>query len=171
MKNGFPAPNKELALNQKQLLDRKSPIQVRIHLPPAKSHANHRFLGVWCAGVYDASERPGRRPGGSVPLDCVMFGGSRRALGPCTRTRSPALSGFGAHEPIPRRSTNAQDYPYPPLAIVLGIGSVRKLSLVPSVDGKPRSARSGSPYKTSDRSARRIGDGRCLRGTRVSEIL
>src|SRR5215472_5985929 len=36
---------------------------VRIRLPPAKSHANHRFLGVWCAGVYDASERPGRRPG------------------------------------------------------------------------------------------------------------
>jgi len=31
------APNKELALNQKQLLDRKSPIQVRIHLSPAES--------------------------------------------------------------------------------------------------------------------------------------
>ena len=28
MKNGFPAPNKELAINQKQLLDTKSPIQV-----------------------------------------------------------------------------------------------------------------------------------------------
>src|SRR5215471_19172812 len=37
MNNGFPAPNKELALNQKQLLDRKSPIQVRIHFPPAES--------------------------------------------------------------------------------------------------------------------------------------
>src|SRR5215813_12313652 len=37
MKNGFPAPNKKLAINQKQLLDRKSPIQVRIHLPPAVS--------------------------------------------------------------------------------------------------------------------------------------
>src|SRR5207253_11201924 len=36
-KNGFPAPNKEPATNQKPLLDRKSPIQVRIRLPPAKS--------------------------------------------------------------------------------------------------------------------------------------
>ena len=36
-KNGFPAPNKEPATNQKQPLDRKSPIQVRIRLPPAKS--------------------------------------------------------------------------------------------------------------------------------------
>src|SRR5260370_36983648 len=35
--NGLPAPNKELAINRKQPLDRKSPIQVRIHLPPAKS--------------------------------------------------------------------------------------------------------------------------------------
>ena len=37
MKNGFPAPNKKLAINQKQLLDRKSPIQVRIRLAPAVS--------------------------------------------------------------------------------------------------------------------------------------
>src|SRR6202040_1063704 len=36
-KNGFPAPNKEPAKNQKRPLDRKSPIQVRIHLPPAES--------------------------------------------------------------------------------------------------------------------------------------
>ena len=36
-KNGFPAPNKELATNQKRPLDRKSPIQVRIHFPPADS--------------------------------------------------------------------------------------------------------------------------------------
>src|SRR5689334_619312 len=36
-KNGFPAPNKEPPTNQKSLLDRKSPIQVRIPLPPAKS--------------------------------------------------------------------------------------------------------------------------------------
>jgi len=39
-KNGFPAPNKELATNQKRPLDRKSPIQVRISSPPAASHAN-----------------------------------------------------------------------------------------------------------------------------------
>src|SRR5258708_15986664 len=36
-KNGLPAPNKELAINRKQPLDRKSPIQVRIRLPPAAS--------------------------------------------------------------------------------------------------------------------------------------
>src|SRR5258708_33534618 len=36
-KNGFPAPNKEPATNQKPLLDRKSPIQVRILFPPAVS--------------------------------------------------------------------------------------------------------------------------------------
>ena len=36
-KNGLPAPNKELAINRKQPLDRKSPIQVRIRLPPAVS--------------------------------------------------------------------------------------------------------------------------------------
>jgi hypothetical protein len=35
--NGFPAPNKELVTNPKQLLDRKSLIQVRIRLPPAQS--------------------------------------------------------------------------------------------------------------------------------------
>jgi hypothetical protein len=46
MKNGFPAPNKELAINQKQLLDTKSPIQVRIRLPPAGSQERtpHRTL-------------------------------------------------------------------------------------------------------------------------------
>src|SRR6185312_12165458 len=36
-KNGFPAPNKELTKNQKQPLDRKSPIQVRIQFPPPAS--------------------------------------------------------------------------------------------------------------------------------------
>ena len=36
-KNGLCAPNKEPVTNQKPLLDRKSPIQVRIHLPPAES--------------------------------------------------------------------------------------------------------------------------------------
>src|ERR1700757_3973665 len=33
-KNGFPAPNKEPPTNQKSLLDRKSPIQVRIRFAP-----------------------------------------------------------------------------------------------------------------------------------------
>src|SRR5437762_12786448 len=36
-KNGLPAPNKEPTTNEKSLLDRKSPIQVRILLPPAVS--------------------------------------------------------------------------------------------------------------------------------------
>ena len=36
-KNGFPTPNKEPTTNQKSLLDTKSPIQVRIHFPPAVS--------------------------------------------------------------------------------------------------------------------------------------
>src|SRR5947199_1658467 len=36
-KNGLPAPNKEPATKRKQPLDRKSPIQVRIRLPPAES--------------------------------------------------------------------------------------------------------------------------------------
>src|SRR5580693_6002802 len=43
-KNGFPAPNKEPAKSQKRLLDRKSPIQVRIHLPPAGSHQRTAWL-------------------------------------------------------------------------------------------------------------------------------
>src|SRR5260370_42252926 len=42
-KNGLPAPNKELAINRKQPLDRKSPIQVRIHLPPAESQSLARI--------------------------------------------------------------------------------------------------------------------------------
>ena len=42
-KNGFPAPNKEPAKNQKRLLDSKSPIQVQIHLPPAGSRCELDF--------------------------------------------------------------------------------------------------------------------------------
>ena len=44
-KNGLPAPNKELAINRKQPLDRKSPIQVRIRLPPAASPVRTRVFG------------------------------------------------------------------------------------------------------------------------------
>jgi hypothetical protein len=33
----FPAPNKEPAKTKNKFLDRRSPIQVRIHLPPAES--------------------------------------------------------------------------------------------------------------------------------------
>src|SRR5258707_7648105 len=35
--NGLPAPNKELAINRKQQLDRERPIQVQILLPPPGS--------------------------------------------------------------------------------------------------------------------------------------
>src|SRR3984893_6327151 len=35
-KNGLPAPNKELAINRKQPLDRKSPIQVPCELDPLR---------------------------------------------------------------------------------------------------------------------------------------
>src|SRR4029077_17905366 len=46
-KNGFPAPNKEPAPDQKRLLDRKSPIQVRIRFRPAgRSETNHAAAGV-----------------------------------------------------------------------------------------------------------------------------
>jgi hypothetical protein len=55
--------------------------------------------------------------------------------------------------------------PYPPFAIAMGIGSVRKLSFVPSVEVN-LICPIWLAYKTSDRSVRRIGDGRCLRGTR-----
>ena len=36
-KNGFPSSEQRTGKNQKRPLDRKSPIQVRIHSPPAES--------------------------------------------------------------------------------------------------------------------------------------
>src|SRR6516225_3224895 len=45
----LPAPNKEPAINQKRTLDRKSPIQVRIHSPPAESRANFTAIPVGTA--------------------------------------------------------------------------------------------------------------------------
>ena len=70
-KNGFPAPNKEPATNQKIRLDRKSPIQVRIHLPPAESHANSRSQGGSLAlpTQYVGTPDPGQQthpPGGRL---------------------------------------------------------------------------------------------------------
>jgi len=60
-KNGFPAPNKEPAPDQKRLLDRKSPIQVRIRFPPAASLLRKSSAG-------DPQHRPKRRPRiGPVP--------------------------------------------------------------------------------------------------------
>ena len=41
-KNGFPSSEQRTGKNRKRPLDRKSPIQVRIHLPPAVEFANHR---------------------------------------------------------------------------------------------------------------------------------
>src|SRR5690242_17731345 len=61
-KNGFPAPNKEPPTNQKSLLDRKSPIQVRILLPTAASPVQTVH-----AGSNDARpSRPLGRCGASV---------------------------------------------------------------------------------------------------------
>ena len=65
-KNGFPAPNKEQTTHQKRLLDRKSPIQVRIHLSPAASQfldPSHLIRGgeiaaaIWGGGSYSTTER------------------------------------------------------------------------------------------------------------------
>ena len=62
-KNGFPAPNKEPTTNQKQRLDRKSPIRVRIHFPPPESL---RTIGPSAAELHydgsagDARQRPDR---------------------------------------------------------------------------------------------------------------
>ena len=55
-KNGFPALNKELTTTQKRP-DRKSPIHIRIRLPPAVSHERTAN----CA----SSRRPRRPPDGS----------------------------------------------------------------------------------------------------------
>jgi hypothetical protein len=58
-KNGFPAPNKEPTTDQKPLLDRKSPIQVRIRVPPAASPRTHRFHGDFTARCQGSSLQPG----------------------------------------------------------------------------------------------------------------
>ena len=68
-KNGFPTPNKEPTTNQKSLLDTKSPIQVRIHLPPAKSHVRTDLGGisfVWLGDGLRAAA--GRQP--ALPSFC-----------------------------------------------------------------------------------------------------
>jgi len=64
-KNGFPAPNKEPTTTQKLLLDRKSPIQVRIPFPPASSQ---RLAGI----------RPPHVEKSGVSRGCVRTGLSRR---------------------------------------------------------------------------------------------
>jgi hypothetical protein len=51
-KNGFPAPNKEPAPDQKRLLDRKSPIQVRILFPPARSQQR-----TWMSAILPRQSR------------------------------------------------------------------------------------------------------------------
>ena len=50
-KNGFSLRTKKPATNQKELLDTKSPIQVRIHPPPARSL---RTIGSGASGEADA---------------------------------------------------------------------------------------------------------------------
>ena len=65
MKNGFPAPNKEPTKNQKLLLDRKSPIQVRILFPPPESP---------CEIAAGRVERGTRTPKTSIDRCHAVFG-------------------------------------------------------------------------------------------------
>jgi hypothetical protein len=46
-KNGLSRSEQRTATNPKPLLDRKSPIQVRIRLPPPASRVRTRFSGSW----------------------------------------------------------------------------------------------------------------------------
>jgi len=68
-KNGFPAPNKEPATNQKRLLDRKSPIQVRIHLPPAGVFCEPDPFGPAPVSLKDLFDVSGDRLRGAGKLD------------------------------------------------------------------------------------------------------
>ena len=79
MKNGFPAPNKELAINRKTPLDRESPIQVRIHLPPARSIANLTF------GAHSIGEpKVGTHPARHFPVTRLQLSRARfRSARPC----------------------------------------------------------------------------------------
>ena len=63
MKNGFPAPNKELAINRKTPLDRESPIQVRIHFPPATNPANSGTDGPRILAAVASRTNGGRSAG------------------------------------------------------------------------------------------------------------
>ena len=100
MKNGFPAPNKELTINQKQLLDTKSPIQVRIHLPPAKSQertvplpeartwigrlmiARCRISDLSAEGVPSVSLAAKTNPGPAAGGSGALLLGAERTCGP-----------------------------------------------------------------------------------------
>jgi hypothetical protein len=69
-KNGFPAPNKEPATNQKTRLDRKSPIQVRIVSLQRRVWCEPDFrgrgarcakgLGEWTCVILEVLDRMGR---------------------------------------------------------------------------------------------------------------
>ena len=59
---------------------------VRIRLPPAESHANHRFLGVWCAMAFmmllSAPAGGGGRGLRCVPNGCRSGLAGRTVSGP-----------------------------------------------------------------------------------------
>jgi hypothetical protein len=71
--NGFPAPNKELVTNPKQLLDRKSPIQVRIYFPPPASHVSEP----------GSSLQPHRPPRCTVKPYAAQYSGRTRSATGC----------------------------------------------------------------------------------------
>ena len=107
-KNGFPAPNKELATNQKRPLDRKSPIQVRIRLPssgqsvsrpqPLSSVENPGFP----RGCARLAWRPGRQRRAGC-FDIAPTGGNISA-GPYSSTAVRA-DGVGENAtPLPTKS-------------------------------------------------------------------
>jgi hypothetical protein len=91
-KNGFPAPNKELPTNQKTPLDRKSPIQVRIHLPPAESPSLSRIH-------FRRPRTPAFRPGVRGWLGERV---GRDAQG-VSISRQPAAISLSGHIPVPQR--------------------------------------------------------------------
>src|SRR5215468_10419986 len=114
MKNGFPAPNKELALNQKQLLDRKSPIQVRIHLPPAESQVQtclsreFAFLGREAAvfrGCPGRDERSGSQRHAGAGISAPK--GGDISVGPYSSTALPVMRSAT----IPRILSRVRDPP------------------------------------------------------------
>jgi len=51
-KNALPAPNKELVINRKEPLDRKSPIQVRIQSRLDRPFIAEQVIGHTQAGVH-----------------------------------------------------------------------------------------------------------------------
>ena len=133
-KNGFPAPNKEPAPNQKRLLDRKSPIQVRIHLPPAESSANQGFLScrVRSGAGRGSISRPVEVASGSPNHRAGLLGTAFDA-GKADRSRSQTQEAV-ASTPTPEVVAPPREAAWPQTAIG-SRGSPRDLT---ALDTDPR---------------------------------